>query len=153
MDKLPPIEKIYEAYSAIADGRIAIFENQGEVLSSSRSKTYIVTWNENTYTSSDNGTYWQGYAGYPIIAVLMLQGKIPYNTETIGYFREVNWTEINARHKADYRKAADEVLSERIPSHKLSGVLDEVHNAYEVLQELEINIKRGKNRPPSAKKK
>lgn len=153
MDKLPPVEKIYEAYSAIADGRIALFENQGEVLSSNHAKTYIVTWDENTYTSSDNGTYWHGYAGYPIIAVLMLQGRIPYNSDTIEYFKEINWTEINAKHKSDYAKAAEAILSERVPVAELSVILHEAKAIYEAFKNLEIHIKRGKHRPPSSKKK
>ena len=74
MNKLPPIEKIYEAYSAIADNRIALHENYAAVLSSDKSKEYTVGWNGNVYTSDDNATYWQGYAGYPVIAVLMEAG-------------------------------------------------------------------------------
>ena len=74
--KVPPIEKIHEAYSAIADERVALKENEAEVKSSDLSKKYLVTWKDDTYSSNDNASYWQGYIGYPVIAVLMLQGKL-----------------------------------------------------------------------------
>ena len=37
--KMPPIEKIHEAYSAIADGRITMRESEADVVSSDLSKT------------------------------------------------------------------------------------------------------------------
>lgn len=40
MQKLPQIEKVYEAYSAIADNRVALFEGYALVLSSSKAKEY-----------------------------------------------------------------------------------------------------------------
>ena len=76
MEKLPPIEKVYEAWSAVADGRVALHpdERRAAIASSNGAKTYTVAWNENgsTYSSNDNATYWQGYAGYPVIAVRSL---------------------------------------------------------------------------------
>ena len=59
--KIPPIEKIHEAYSAIVDERIKMSENEAIVMSSDLSKNYLVTWEENTYKSNDNASYWQGY--------------------------------------------------------------------------------------------
>ncbi|MBR3016019.1 MAG: hypothetical protein IKH57_02885, partial [Clostridia bacterium] len=86
MTKLGLIEKICEAYSAIADGRIAISDTSAEVKSSNGVKTYIVTWDGNTYTSNDSASYWQGYPGYPIIAVLMTQGKVTLDREVAALF-------------------------------------------------------------------
>lgn len=57
MEKLPPIEKIYEAYSAIADGRVTLGDGQAKVTSSDGAKTYTVSWNESEYRSNDNATY------------------------------------------------------------------------------------------------
>ena len=42
MEKLPPIEKIYEAYSALADRRINIESNMAYVASSNGKKSYKV---------------------------------------------------------------------------------------------------------------
>ena len=74
MEKLPPVEKIYEAWSAVADGRVAIDEaaRKATVVSSDRTREYTVSWSDDgsVYTSNDNATYWRGYAGYPVIAVM-----------------------------------------------------------------------------------
>ena len=50
MEKLGQIEKVYEAYSAIADERVKLSagESSSVVESSDRQKTYTVTWTENT---------------------------------------------------------------------------------------------------------
>lgn len=77
MEKLPPLQKIYEAWSALADGRVEMGEDTADVASSNGAKHYTVSWTEDTYSSNDNASYWQGYAGYPVLAVLMKQGKLP----------------------------------------------------------------------------
>lgn len=153
MNKLPPIEKIYEAYSAIADNRVKRKENYVEVISSSRSKTYTVTWQDNTYTSSDSATYWQGYAGYPILAVLMLQGKLPLNFKTAERFQGINWTQLNAKYKADYTAATSEIFRERIPLSEAGSIREEVMQVYEIFKKLNLTIKRGKSHPSSSKRK
>ncbi len=60
MEKLPPIAKVYEAWSAVADGRVVLHPNErcATVASSNAQKEYTVTC-------------------YPVIAVLMEQGALP----------------------------------------------------------------------------
>lgn len=94
MKKFPPIEKILEAYTAIADGHVKLENDQALVTSSNEAKTYTVTFHDNTYTSNDNASYWQGYLSYPGIAVLMLQGKLPYDKELAQQFAGVDWNKI-----------------------------------------------------------
>jgi len=48
-------------------------EASASVDSSDNTKRYTVTWDGSVYTSNDNASIWQEYAGYPMIAVLMLQ--------------------------------------------------------------------------------
>ena len=81
MEKLPPIEKIFEAYSALADGRVTISEDTEEahIASSDGAKHYTVRWEGSHYTSNDSATYWAGYPGYPVLAVWMKQGILPVN--------------------------------------------------------------------------
>jgi hypothetical protein len=70
--KSPPKAKVYEALSAVADGRVTLMGGEkAEVVSSDGTKTYHVEWSpdSNQITSNDNASYWQGYMGYPIIAV------------------------------------------------------------------------------------
>ena len=76
--KSPPKAKVYEALSAVADGRVTLMGGEkAEVVSSDGTKTYHVEWSpdSNQITSNDNASYWQGYLGYPIIAVLDGFGK------------------------------------------------------------------------------
>ena len=57
MEKMPPIAKIYEAYTCIADKRIQLEENRAFVTSSDGKKKYTVLWKENIYVSNDNATF------------------------------------------------------------------------------------------------
>lgn len=149
MDKLPPIEKIYEAYSAIADRRITMNEDHAVVVSSSRGKEYTVSWNGSTYASNDNGTYWQGYPGYPVIAVLMQQEKLPLDLKIASNFADVNWTELNARYKRDYSKAAAAVMDRlQCSSDEKEQIHSEVLRVYESMKLLDIQVKRGSSRKP-----
>jgi hypothetical protein len=108
--KLPPKEKILEAYSAIADKRITLEDQEAHCLSSDRSKSYVIQWDGNTWASSDNATYWQGYPGYPVLAVLLLQGKLTLDVSLIQEMKGIPWKALNARHKRDYAAAAEEAM-------------------------------------------
>ncbi len=150
--KIGPVEKIYEALSAIADDRVKFITEEGclmptaqgvaKVTSSDGKKTYTVTWQGEDYTSNDNATYWQGYAGYPVIAVLMLQGRLPLDRNIAELFKDINWTELNASHKRDYAAALDEVmLQHHIDRSAVDGVVQET---YSLLGALPVNVGKGK---------
>ncbi len=145
MEKLPPLEKIYEAYSAIADQRVILKQDHGEVFSSDRSKSYTISFEGNVYSSNDNSSYWQGYAGYPIIAVLMLQGRLPLNMETAANFKDINWHALNKEFKRDYGSATKAAMKER--GLDPAAVEKEAQKVYDALKDLDIIIKRGKLRP------
>ena len=137
---MPPIAKIYEAYSCIADNRIELKEQEAIVTSSDGKKKYTIKWKENDYSSTDNASYWQGYPGYPILAVLMLQNKLKYNIEIVPYFKETNWHALNEKHKRDYNAAVEEVL-ETITYDK-ETIKKETEKTYEALKNMTINIKK-----------
>lgn len=150
--KIGPVEKIYEAFSAIADGRVKFVVEEGclmptaqgmaKVTSSDGKKTYTVTWQGEDYTSNDNATYWQGYAGYPVIAVLMLQGRLPLDRNIADLFKGINWTALNGEHKRDYSAVLDEVVEKRgIDRSAIDGIIQET---YSLLGSLPVNIGRGK---------
>lgn len=154
MDKLPPIEKINEAWSALADGRVQVDESSqtAQVKSSDGAKTYTVTWREPgdgsvpVYTSNDNATYWKLYPGYPVIAVMMHRGLLPYDKEWAQNWGGINWTALNAANKRDYAKAVSDVLGIRGIDADLSARrAGEVWNA---LAELPAAVRRGSLRPP-----
>ncbi len=112
--KMPPKAKVYEALSAVGDGRIFLKSNiSAEVTSSDGTKAYLVEWSEVHFKkiiSNDNASYWQGYLGYPIIAVLLIKNKIDYNPEVAKLMVGVNWKKINTDFKRDYNKAIEYVL-------------------------------------------
>ena len=139
--KMPPVEKIPEAYSAVADERITFSGNSAEVLSSDRTASYHVTWDDSgAYASDDNGSKWQNYSGYPIIAVLMLQGKLPLNREIAALFRGVDWKALNKKHKNHYAEALEEFLSAFSPERK-SAVQEDMKRVYAALEALQLKRK------------
>lgn len=116
MKKLPPIEKIPEAWTALADDRV-ISDGDGRysVRSSDGAKTYTVIYNaaDDKYASNDSATFWQGYPGYPVLAVMMLQGKLPYNPMEAAKWRDINWNALNKKMKRNYAAAVDAICTER----------------------------------------
>jgi hypothetical protein len=149
---LPPQAKIYEAMSAIADGRVKITgETSAAVTSSSYDKTYTVTWSEDftRISSNDNASFWQGYLGYPIIAVLMVIGRLEYKHELTESLKGIPWKKINKEFKNDYNKAIKSVL---VPL-KDKGVdtdafNDEVQRIMTQIQDLSLKKLPRKTRPP-----
>lgn len=140
MIKLPPIAKIYEAYTCIADGRIEMKENEAVVSSSDGKKKYSIKWKNDDYASNDNATFWQGYPGYPVLAVLMLQNKLNYNKVIVNLFSNINWHALNEKHKRNYDAAVEEVLNEI--HYDTAIIKEEVNKIYEEIKNLNINIKR-----------
>ena len=143
MEKMPPIGKIYEAYTAIVDRRVEMSESMARIASSDGKKHYTVSWDRDVYRSDDSATYWQGYPGYPVIAVLMLQGRLSYDEETAKLFSGVNWNSLNKKHKRDYAKAVREVMTEK--NMDINAVEEKTNQVYEELKALPIEVKRGKS--------
>lgn len=149
MKKMPPFEKIYEAFSAIADGRARPDGDGYEVASSGSGKAYAVREKGGVWSSSDSATYWQGYPGYPIIAALLLRGGLPLRRDLASCFAGVDWTDVNRRHKRNYAAAAAEVLDGLRASGRDTGELESyAREVYAALEALEIAVKRGAVRPP-----
>jgi len=113
--KLPPIAKVYEALSAVADGRVTITgETTAQVRSSDGSKTYDLSWSADgrAIMSNDNASYWQGYLGYPIIALLLVQGRVDYDPAVAQALAGVPWKALNTQFKRNYARAIEHVLAE-----------------------------------------
>jgi len=150
--KMPPKAKVYEALGALADGRVKIVaEGKGEVVSSTGNKSYSVEWSKDlsSFSSNDNASYWQGYLGYPIIAVLCTLEKIEYNATVSNHLAGVHWKELNKKHKNNYDSAVDEVLA----SVQRSGidsqvVVQEVDNIMNQLQALKLDRLQRRSSPP-----
>ena len=123
--KVPPFVKIYEALGCLADGRLVIEGNSATCTSSSGGKTYTVTYDPQTKAimANDNGSYWQGYLGYPAIAYLMDIGELPYDESMAAALKGIPWKDINTRFKNNYDKTTEHVerlaAEHGIPADKL----------------------------------
>jgi hypothetical protein len=150
---LPPKAKVFEALSAIADSRVNMLAaEKAEVSSSTGGKTYIVKWSPDGkhFTTNDNASYWQGYLGYPIIAVLLLSERIPYNKQLIQALAGIPWKAINKQHKNNYDKAVTAVLQSLQEKGTNTGpIVEMVDNIFEQLPNLDLENMAGRHlRPP-----
>jgi len=100
--RMPPKIKVLEAAGAIADNRISFIDEEvAEVISSDGSRKYSVYVNlaRNEACSTDNGTVYRGYIGYPIIAVLMIKGALPYDSKIGEALKGIPWKALNEKYK------------------------------------------------------
>ena len=113
--KLPPKVKILEALGSIADNRIRVQDNSALVISSGHDKTYIVKFDKkiNAISSTDNGSVFRGYLGYPAIAFLMLKKILPYDATISFALKGIKWKKMNEKFK-NYSKT--EELAKKIAS-------------------------------------
>jgi hypothetical protein len=113
--KQPPRAKVFEAFSAVADGRVRLTgPGSATVTSSHGDKTYEVTWSDDGHTvaADDNASYWQGYTGYPIVAVLLARGELSADDDAVAALAGVPWHDLNTQYKRDYEAAVAHVLAE-----------------------------------------
>ncbi|MEL9929953.1 MAG: hypothetical protein QXJ51_00035 [Sulfolobales archaeon] len=100
--RLPPRIKVLEALGAIADERIKVLDEfNAEVISSEGDRVYKVfaDLSRGIVDSSDNGTTYRGYVGYPIISFLMIKGVLPYDERLAKALKNIKWRELNERFK------------------------------------------------------
>lgn len=98
----PPRIKVLEALGSIADGRIReVKPNVAVVSSSTGERQYLVyvDLERGIAYSDDNGTRYRGYVGYPIIALLMLKGHLPYDKRIAEALAGIPWKRLNERFK------------------------------------------------------
>lgn len=149
--KLPPKIKILEALGSIGDGRIVIKGNTARVQSSSGRKWYDVSYDphKQAIMSNDNGSYWQGYLGYPAIAFLMQSKIINYDSKYAKALAGIPWKDLNTRFKNNYAKTEAEVKSivaERgMSSVELSRSVDGIYKQIKKLSPKELGKRM---RPP-----
>ena len=149
--KLPPRAKVFEAFTAVADGRVR-FTGPGSatVASSGGDKTYDVEWSDDgrTVSANDNASYWQGYLGYPIVAVLLARGELYAAEVAIAALAGVPWNELNQRYRRDYDAAVAHVLGE-LPHDDASTVETEVDRVLADLAALDLQRAGRGRRPPA----
>lgn len=100
--RMPPRIKVLEALGSIADNRIRkIDDRHYEVVSSDGTRKYrvYVDLEIGRVYSDDNGTKLKGYVGYPIIAILMLNKRLPYNEKIANALKGIPWKKLNEMYK------------------------------------------------------
>jgi hypothetical protein len=110
--KMPPLIKVYEALGAVGDGRVRILDDaNARVTSSDGAKTYAVFIADagRAIASDDNASRWQGYIGYPAIAVLLQRGILKAPANVSDALDDIPWKEINRRNRNNHAKTLAEV--------------------------------------------
>ena len=102
----PPLNKVYEALGAIADGRVEMDGDTARVYSSSRNKYYDVVYDPEAraITANDNASFYAGYLGYPSIAFVLARRIVDYDPMLAEYLKGFAWKDINQRYKNDFEK-------------------------------------------------
>lgn len=152
----PPKDEhiVYEALSAIADNRFTLVsESEAQCYSTSRNKFYSVHYDsENSaIMSNDNMAFYVDEVSYPMVAMLLVKGKLEYNPEILKYFKDIKWKDINQRNKNNYMKSVNEVL-EDLTSRGVNTqqIKNQVNDIFEDLLRLELNRLGKKQTPPKA---
>jgi len=149
--KIPPRIKVHEALGCIADKRIIVKDNEAEVFSSSRGKSYSVKYDpkKNAIMANDNGSYWVGYLGYPSIAFLMLKGVVGYNPTYAEALKGIPWKDVNQKFKNDFGKTEkyvnDLVKTKGVSVEELDKEIDRI---YEQVKKLDLEMLGEKTKPP-----
>jgi len=150
--KMPPIIKVYEALGALGDGRVRLEDDmRARVVSSEGNKTYQVETSDGLrkVSSNDNASYWQGYLGYPAIAVLVARGLYEPDAGVMRALAGIPWKELNRKFRNDYTKTLSEVekhLRER--GHDPAAIRAEADAVAEALGKLRP-CRGARRRPPA----
>jgi hypothetical protein len=151
--KMPPIIKVYEALGALGDGRVHIADRgKAQVTSSEGDKIYEVETSDDLreVSSNDNASYWQGYLGYPGIAVMLARGFHRPPANVIDALAGIPWKELNRKYRNDYAKTLAEV--ERVVTrsgHDPDAVRVAADAILEALRAFKP-VRGARRRPPAA---
>ncbi|MGC8557903.1 MAG: hypothetical protein ACP5NC_02770 [Nitrososphaeria archaeon] len=122
---LPPRIKVLEAVSALASGRVKRIDGGFKVRASLGNREYTVILSGESAYSDDNGTVHRQYIGYPIIAVMIMEGNIPDFPELGRVISDVPWAKLNAVMRS-YKKVEKHV--KEVASR--AGISDEMVDRY-----------------------
>lgn len=148
--KIPPRIKVYEALGAIADGRVKMNDSTATVTSSSGNKEYQVIYdsNKNAITANDNGSYWQGYLGYPAIAFLMMKELLPYKSDIAEWLKGIAWKDVNEQYKNDFDRV-ESFINSKLGNDQQETLDQEIGEIMESIKELKINKLSITVKPPA----
>lgn len=147
---IPIYEKIFEAYSALADDRVTTSgDNEYKVSSSDYAKAYTIVKENGTYISNDNMSFWKQTIGYPIIAIMMINKELSYNKDVSDLFKNINWKKLNTEYKNDYVKTAQLILEDMAKNQiDINWIKTETEKVYEQIKTLKLEYIKSKIFPP-----
>jgi hypothetical protein len=147
--KRPPIEKVYEALGALADGRIEIEGHTAKAYSSTRNKCYAIAYDpdKKAIMLNDNASFYQDYLGYPGIAFLLLFGEISYRNDVAELLRGIPWKDLNKQFRNNFRKTVNSILEQKTAAER-ALIESEVSRIYEELCRKEYFMLGPKMSPP-----
>lgn len=152
--KLPPRIKIYEALGCLADDRLSHNEKGAQVVSSEGTKTYTVIFDaeRKMICANDNGSYWQGYLGYPAIAYLMKTGILLFDSQIASHLQGIAWKKINQLHKNDWKKTEEWIYSETLGNSKtkIQALERYAHQIAGAIDQLSLQQPPKRLRPPTS---
>ena len=103
-------------------------------------------------TANDNASYWQGYVGYPIVAVLLALDRLHADGDAVTAMAGVAWHDLNRRFKRDYEAAIAQVLGELATRGGDPALVErEVAAVLTQLSALDLRREGRGRRPPTAK--
>lgn len=148
--KLPPRIKIYEALGAVGDKRVKVNGSEGMVTSSSGGKKYHVRFDpeHNSITSNDNGSYWQGYLGYPAIAFLIENGVLHHSVLCAKALENITWKDINTKFRNDFEQTEAYVKNLAKGKINLQVLEKEVVDIYQKIKEMQLQKLDSTEKPP-----
>lgn len=145
---------VYEALSAIADGRFELTgESSAKCTSTSRGKFYTVNYDPDTnqIMSDDNMAYYRGEVSYPMVAMLLAIDAFEYDHTILDALKGIAWKDINQRNKNDYMKSVGEVLRDlEEKGVKIEIIENEVKRIFTWITGLELKYLGNKVVPPKA---
>lgn len=146
-----PVSKVLEAFTAVVDKRVMkVDDHTFFVTSSDNSKQYTVKVDGNSYSSNDNATYWQHYAGYPIIAVLIFTGKIPLEYTDLRVFSGIPWKKLNTDNRNKYDLSIKSAFA-NLDSSKVAEIIASAQRTIKDLENIGLNIKGNREKIISPK--
>ena len=147
--KMPPLAKVYEALGALGDGRVEFVDaTRATVASSDGSKQYevVISPDGREVSSNDNASFWQGYLGYPAIAVMIARGLLSRPDASVEALAGVPWKKLNTRYRNNYDRSVNDAL-ERAAARGFDAASIRA-TATSILEELrELAPLRGSRRP------
>lgn len=150
--KLPHINKIYEALTAIADERIWIISQTTDLLwvetvtasvqTSSRDKSYTVSYQPATsqIMSNDNSAYRQDEISYPMIALLIILWQLTRDDTQITKLANIHRKAINTQYKNNRDQSTLHVLNQLEKSWiELDPLEHYAQQIYKQLQSIQLS--------------